>query len=131
MLKGSGTVQLKRTSDVAALANNKMLACTDASVVGITGNQTTTSIYVLGNGSNGLGYYMLKNTLQAGKGYLDISGAAGAKPSFIAFEETEPTGISSVRADSADGVYYNLQGVRVLNPQKGIYIKDGKKIVIK
>lgn len=131
MLKGSGTVQLKRTSDVAALANNKMLACTDASVAGITGNQTTTSIYVLGNGSNGLGYYMLKNTLQAGKGYLDISGAAGAKPSFIAFEETEPTGISSVRADSADGVYYNLQGVRVLNPQKGIYIKDGKKIVIK
>lgn len=131
MLKGSGTVQLKRTSDVAALTNNKMLACTDASVVGITGNQTTTSIYVLGNGSNGLGYYMLKNTLQAGKGYLDISGAAGAKPSFIAFEETEPTGISSVRADSADGVYYNLQGVRVLNPQKGIYIKDGKKIVIK
>ena len=131
MLKGSGRVQLKRTSDVAALANNKMLACTDASVVGITGNQTTTSIYVLGNGSNGLGYYMLKNTLQAGKGYLDISGAAGAKPSFIAFEETEPTGISSVRADSADGVYYNLQGVRVLNPQKGIYIKDGKKIVVK
>lgn len=131
MLKGSGTVQLKRTSDVAALANNKMLACTDGSVVGITGNQTTTDIYVLGNGSNGLGYYMLKNTLQAGKGYLDISGAAGAKPSFIAFEETEPTGISSVSADSADGVYYNLQGVRVLNPQKGIYIKDGKKIVIK
>ncbi|MBR4925290.1 MAG: Ig-like domain-containing protein [Prevotella sp.] len=131
MLKGSGTVQLKRTSDVAALANNKMLACTDASVVGITGNQTTTDIYVLGNGSNGLGYYMLKNTLQAGKGYLNISGGASAKVTFVAFEETVPTGISSVSADSADGVYYNLQGVRVLNPQKGIYIKDGKKIVIK
>lgn len=131
MLKGSGTVQLKRTSDVAALTNNKMLACTDASVVGITGNQTTTDIYVLGNGSNGLGYYMLKNTLQAGKGYLNISGGASAKVTFVAFEETVPTGISSVSADSADGVYYNLQGVRVLNPQKGIYIKDGKKIVIK
>lgn len=131
MLKGSGTVQLKRTSDVAALANNKMLACTDGSVVGITGNQTTTDIYVLGNGSNGLGYYMLKNTLQAGKGYLNISGGASAKVTFVAFEETVPTGISSVSADSADGVYYNLQGVRVLNPQKGIYIKDGKKIVIK
>lgn len=131
MLKGSGTVQLKRTSDVAALANNKMLACTDGSVVGITGNQTTTDIYVLGNGSNGLGYYMLKNTLQAGKGYLNISGGASAKVTFVAFEETVPTGISSVSSDSADGVYYNLQGVRVLNPQKGIYIKDGKKIVIK
>lgn len=131
MLKGSGTVQLKRTSDVATLTNNKMLACTDASVVGITGNQTTTDIYVLGNGSNGLGYYMLKNTLQAGKGYLNISGGASAKVTFVAFEETVPTGISSVSADSADGVYYNLQGVRVLNPQKGIYIKDGKKIVIK
>lgn len=131
LLKGSGTVQLKRTSDVADLTNNKMLACKDASVVGITGSATSTDIYVLGNGNKGLGFYMLSGTLQAGKGYLNISVGAGAKPSFITFEET--TGISNAAVETTedDGTYFNLQGVRIMNPQKGIYIKNGKKIVIK
>lgn len=131
LLKGSGKVQLTRTSDVAPLQNNKMQACTDGSVKGMTGSATSTDIYVLGNGNKGLGFYMLSGTLQAGKGYLNISVGAGAKPSFITFEET--TGISNAAVETTedDGTYYNLQGVRVLNPQKGIYIKDGKKIVIK
>lgn len=131
LLKGSGTVQLKRTSDVAPLQNNKMQACTDGSVKGMTGSATSTDIYVLGNGNKGLGFYMLSGTLQAGKGYLNISVGAGAKPSFITFEET--TGISNAAVETTedDGTYYNLQGVRVMNPQKGIYIKNGKKIVIK
>ncbi len=131
LLKGTDTVELKRTSDVAPLQNNKMLACTNTSVTGITGSATSTDIYVLGNGNKGLGFYMLSGTLQAGKGYLNISVGAGAKPSFIAFEET--TGISNAAVETTedDGTYYNLQGVRVMNPQKGIYIKNGKKIVIK
>lgn len=130
LLNGTGTVELKRTSGVSPLTNNKMLACTDASVTGITGIATSTNIYVLGNGSKGLGFYMLKNTLQAGKGYLSISGGASAKATFIGFEET--TGICNVSESSEEeGVCYNLQGVRVMNPQKGIYIKNGKKIVVK
>ena len=135
LLKGTGTVELKRTSGVASLNGNKMLACTDASVTGITGSATSTDIYVLGNGGNGLGFYMLKNTLQAGKGYLKISGDAGAKATFIGFEETEAaetTGISDYTVPSTeDDNFYNLQGVRVVRPQKGIYIKNGKKMIIK
>ena len=30
-----------------------------------------------------------------------------------------------------DGDYYTLQGVKVANPSKGIYIKNGKKVVLK
>lgn len=135
LLKGTGTVELKRTSGVASLNGNKMQACTDASVTGITGSATSTNIYVLGNGGNGLGFYMLKNTLQAGKGYLKISGDAGAKATFIGFEETEAaetTGISDYTVPSTeDDHFYNLQGVRVVRPQKGIYIKNGKKMIIK
>ncbi len=133
MLKGSGTKTLMRTTEeVADLSDNKMLACTDASVTGITGSATSTDIYVLGNGNKGLGFYMLSGTLQAGKGYLNISVGAGAKPTYIGFEETEATNISNAAVSSEeDGVYYNLQGVRIMNPQKGIYIKNGKKIVIK
>ena len=132
MLKGSGTVTLKRTSDAAPLENNKMLACSDGSVTGNGVNGVTnTDVYVLGNGKNGLGFYMLKGTLQAGKGYLKVSESAGnAKQNFIAFEET--TGVKTVEANgNANNVIYNLQGVRVANPQKGIYVKNGKKYVIK
>lgn len=42
------------------------------------------------------------------------------------------TGIQSVvKATINDGVIYNLAGQRITNPTKGIYIRNGKKIVIK
>jgi hypothetical protein len=109
-----------------------MQACTDGSVTGNgVGGVTNTDVYVLGNGKNGLGFYMLKGTLQAGKGYLQVSESAGnAKQNFIAFEET--TGVNTVRAnDDSDAAVYNLQGIRVVNPQKGVYVKNGRKVVVK
>ena len=132
MLQGSGTVPLTRTTGVEAFTDNKMLPCTDGSVTGNgVGGVTNTDVYVLGNGKNGLGFYMLKGTLQAGKGYLQVSESAGsAKQNFIAFEET--TGVKAIEVNgNADNAIYNLQGVRVANPQKGIYVKNGKKYVIK
>jgi len=42
------------------------------------------------------------------------------------------TGISNVKANSLqDGATYTLQGVRVSNPQKGVYIQNGRKVVIR
>ncbi|MBQ7420277.1 MAG: hypothetical protein IJV17_06015 [Prevotella sp.] len=41
------------------------------------------------------------------------------------------SGISVVTATKADGKWYNLQGQEVTAPTKGIFIKDGKKYVIK
>lgn len=42
------------------------------------------------------------------------------------------TGIENVKAESQNSdAIYNLQGVRVNNAQKGIYIMNGKKVVIK
>ena len=47
--------------------------------------------------------------------------------------EKVAAGISTLKInpDSESGVYYNLQGQRVENPVKGIYIKNGKKIICK
>ena len=45
------------------------------------------------------------------------------------FEET--TGISNVKSENTDDVIYNLQGVKVANSVKGVYVKAGKKIIIK
>ena len=130
MLKGSDTKTLKRTTEeVADLSDNKMKACTDGSVTGNGNGVTNTDVYVLGNGKSGLGFYMLKGTLQAGKGYLKVSEEGNAKD-FIGFEVT--TGVNTVEVNgTGDAAIYNLQGIRVAHPRKGIYVKNGKKYVIK
>ena len=41
------------------------------------------------------------------------------------------TNIKDIKAEQNDGFYYNLGGQRVEAPAKGLYIKNGKKVVIK
>ena len=42
------------------------------------------------------------------------------------------TGVVGIDEDvTDDGVYYNLQGIRVNKPVKGIYIHNGKKVLVK
>ncbi len=40
------------------------------------------------------------------------------------------TGISSIRSSKAESAYYSMGGQRVAQPSHGIYIKDGKKLII-
>lgn len=43
--------------------------------------------------------------------------------------ETKQDSIEAIEAEAAEAVYYNLQGVRVANPENGIFIKvAGKKV---
>ena len=60
---------------------------------------------------------------------LTVSKAWGCEVS----TEEAPSGINSisVMSDRGDGHIYNLAGQRVANPTKGIYIKNGKKFIIK
>ncbi len=89
----------------------------------------------------------------AGRSYLQIptaflaGGSAGTRsvePVGIDSEDAEvismevsfgdgTTGIKMIQQHSTgqNDVYYNLQGQRVDNPGKGLYIKNGKKVVIK
>ena len=43
------------------------------------------------------------------------------------------TAIQTIQSDSrrADGSIYNLQGIRVAAPTKGLYIQNGRKIVLR
>lgn len=72
------------------------------------------------------------------KAYLKIANSAipaGAKSIVFLIEgESLPTGIDGpTTAEAADGdaAYYNLNGAHVEQPQRGIYIRNGRKIVIK
>lgn len=41
----------------------------------------------------------------------------------VAYAPSTPTGIASIEAEDGEAVYFNLQGVRVQNPEKGIFIR--------
>ena len=64
--------------------------------------------------------------------YLPGTGAASARRLTIEMGEA-PTGISPKTVGETDsGEWYDLQGRRIGKPQgKGLYIRDGKKVVIK
>ena len=44
---------------------------------------------------------------------------------------TDPTGISSVESAPNTNVFYTLTGVKVSRPQKGVYVRDGRKVIVK
>ena len=54
-------------------------------------------------------------------------------PDFIeSFQGNDPTGIVEIKESKLDnGPVYNLHGVLVENPTKGIYITNGKKVIVK
>lgn len=66
--------------------------------------------------------------IPAGKAYLEVTKSTGAK--FFGLDG-EATGINSVKTAKADGAYYTLEGVKTTKPVKGLYIHNGKKIVVK
>ncbi|WP_257899966.1 leucine-rich repeat domain-containing protein [Prevotella denticola] len=58
---------------------------------------------------------------------------AGAKVTFV-FDDGEATGIENVDAaedSEKQDVWYNLNGQRVSRPEHGVYIRNGKKVIIK
>lgn len=59
----------------------------------------------------------------------------GAIHSFDNVDQALPTGIVEIQdsrsAAFENGVYYNLNGVKVEKPGKGVYIVNGKKVIIK
>ena len=89
-------------------------------------------IYVLAKpAGKSVGFYKWASasSLSAGKIYLKLP--AGARE-FLGFDFDDATGIEGVtKTQKADGLYFNLAGQRVAQPAKGLYIVNGKKVIIK
>lgn len=83
-----------------------------------------------------LRYYM---TIQdrGDMSYIEPANGGASKAKICVIGENEPTGITDLvdEAASASGKIYNLQGVVVGNTTeglpKGVYIKNGRKIIVK
>ena len=76
---------------------------------------------------------MTSGSLAAGKAYLKIaSGNSSLARSLNVVFADETTGIQTVQGEGvAVNGYYNLSGQRVNQPTKGLYIVNGKKIIVK
>ena len=74
-------------------------------------------------------------TIPAGKAYIEVANSAfsTARSLNISFDD-ETTGISEklrVKSEGFATAVYNLNGQRVAAPAKGLYIMNGKKIIVK
>ena len=74
------------------------------------------------------GYYMAERNRLLTK-YFPVRGKRVLND-IVRFVGDIPSGMASITTPTADTPYYNLNGQPVARPTKGIYIKDGKKVVI-
>lgn len=102
-------------------------------------NNTSEFNYVFGwTDVSNPGFYLVNTTdatLTAGKAYLHTTEALGGTSARLAliFEDAEATGIADIRSNisNARSEIFDLQGRHIAQPTKGLYIKNGKKIIVK
>jgi len=133
---GEGVVLKKSTTGSITMTLTATAPAGDFSANSLQGTMTSIanpsygSVYVL-KGTNGAGFYKLSSsgTIGANKAYLTYSGASA--PEFFGFDETTDINTLNVERETLNGEVYDLQGRRVAQPTKGLYIVNGKKVVIK
>ena len=150
-VNGTDAILEKVTGTVAAETGLLIVGSTKDIPVAESGNTYANNLLkpVLGSSQtiNGSGLYVLTTwgagvrfaetvnngaTVEPGHAYLDAS-ASGARIQFINIVWDEnATAINAAKAASeGNTVIYNLQGQRIVNPAKGVYIINGKKVAIK
>lgn len=117
-----------------------MVPAAGETAAAITGNQlghsagNTRSLtagegYILGNGSEGTAFYPCKaGSLPINKAYLLGNGESAIVMNF----GNAVTGINTIAAPaSAKAPIFDLSGRRVVKATKGLYIQNGKKVIVK
>ena len=125
---GTVTIPVVASSNTDVSANR---------LVGVTAEtpDVAAGIYVLLNDYNGVGFYKTTNpfTVGANTAYLP-AGFTGfsSSPAFYGFFDDSITGIKTIdHGQLTMDNCFDLQGRRVAQPTKGLYIVNGKKVVIK
>ena len=136
LIGDEGEYKVPHKSTTAYYAN-LMVGTVKAITINETDGEYTN--YYLSNGASGVGFYKVNGSvdIKANRAYLPLlknteSGSRGFIGMDFDDDEDGTTGISEAQQRVGEqDVYYNLQGQRVDNPSKGIYIRNGKKVVIK
>ena len=126
LLKGArGTYTVPVAANASALTSNDFIGVTEETPINETG------IFVLMNIDGVVGFYKTTAasfTVGAHTAYLPALPSSARN--FIAIDG-EATAIKTIESKQQSGEIYNLAGQRVKSAQKGLYIINGKKVVIK
>jgi len=131
------SVPVLSADETATVVDANLLVATDEETA-LAASTTGAYNYIFGKKADEIGFWKVGDggaTSAAGKAYLQTTDdllANGAKGVSLNFSEGIVTGINNVSATpKANGIFYTLSGVRMSNPQKGLYIQNGKKVIIK
>lgn len=119
------------TEEVEGYSDNKLIAVTeDDFEVGVPTSGTN---YVLTVQEGKVVFAYIGSTpayLNKGQAYLNLTETSAP---YLGFDGEGTTGIMSLTPalSQGEGACYDLSGRRVENPTKGVYIVNGKKVVIK
>lgn len=123
----SNAITVPVTTSTDDVSSNKLKIGDGVASIGGTGKYD----YIL---SDGLFHHASAGVLPAGKCYLHLDAAPEANELTMDFgdEAGDVTGITTISSKMQyNGEYYNLNGQRVAQPTKGLYIVNGKKVIVK
>ena len=124
---------------------NMLVGTLESTVVNSTDGEMSNYKFTIAEGDTAPMFYPFEDntTLSAGKAYLQIPTAwlpaTAQKSVSIRFDEGETTDIDELKGENGKlkgesgdvKTVYDLQGRKVDTPSKGIYIINGKKVIIK
>ena len=128
ILKGDGgtvyTIPVK--TDAAAVGTNYLHAAETAY------SCTADEVYILQSGK----FHLVNaaSTVPAGKAYLLASDVPASARELSFVFDNGTTGVNAISDEKlviGNSQFFDLQGRKIVNPTKGLYIMNGKKVVIK
>lgn len=127
-VEGPFTAEAYMGESISVETNLLRGVATATDVTSLSASNDNDDIYVLYNGEF---VKSTSGTIPANRAYLPIAKEQGAPARLSIAFGNEETGISSVAAVKTDNVFFNLGGQRIALPTKGLYIVNGKKVVLK
>lgn len=132
----SAVITIPVVASGSAIDGNLLKGCTTATVLA---NNPTSGFnnYVLVNNGGVPEFQSLVEqgaTIPAGKAYLQNGEySVGARALSIVFDDDVTTGLGKIENSESriENSIFNLNGQKVAQPMKGLYIKNGKKVIVK
>ena len=132
----AGNYDIPVSIETADNVTGNLLQSTATAEYTVTGSESGTA-YVFGKLVDEVGFFKAASgkKIGVGKSWLLVPGTGAKDVEFLSFvfgdEESETTAIKAVVNEQAREGVYDLQGRKVTNPTKGLYIVNGKKVIIK
>ena len=124
----TGCVYMKIADSAPALPGRNELTGTLETVA----KPTTGTVYTLQNLNNTLGFYKYTGeNVKGGKAYYHLADPGAVSMGFVFDFEGQTTGVESIEVNADNQVIYDLSGRRVAKAGKGLYIINGKKVLVK